>query len=133
MNYRNAHYIDATRIDCEIEHSRYGWIPYTLDPNDTDMSVDNDELLERMTLVGDVAAYIPPTQSELDNIAGVDVRAERNNLLISLVDPLAGNSLRWAELTDDKQQEWVTYRRSLLDITDTEGFPHSVIWPTSPT
>ena len=31
-NYRNAKYIDTTRIDCEIEHPDYGWIPYTLDP-----------------------------------------------------------------------------------------------------
>ena len=63
MNYRNARYIDATRIDCEIEHPVHGWIPYTLDPADTDMTVNNDDLLAAMAENGDVAAYVPPTQA----------------------------------------------------------------------
>ena len=49
MNYRNAKYInDNGWIDCEIEHPQFGWIPYTLDPADTDMTVNNDDLLAAM-------------------------------------------------------------------------------------
>lgn len=34
MEYRNARYIEDGRIDCEINHPVYGWIPFTADPND---------------------------------------------------------------------------------------------------
>ena len=46
--YRNAKVIEAdgSRIDVEINHPEAGWIPYTLDITDTDMTIDNDALLE---------------------------------------------------------------------------------------
>jgi len=132
MNYRNARYIDATRIDCEIEHQVHGWIPYTLDPADTDMTVNNDDLLAAMAQNGDVAAYVPPTQAELDAIAADQVRAEREFKLVTEVDPIAGNALRWAAFTPEKQAEWATYRQDLLYIPQQDGFPFDVIWPTKP-
>ena len=46
--YRNAKYVTETVIDCEIEHEDYGWIPYSLDPADEDMTVNNDDLLVAM-------------------------------------------------------------------------------------
>lgn len=133
MNYRNAKYINETGwVDCEIEHPDYGWIPYTLDPADTDMTINNDDLLAAMTANGDVAAYVPPTQEELDVQAAANVRTERDMKLATEVDPIAGNALRWAALTPDQQQAWADYRQSLLDITQQSGFPHDVVWPTKP-
>lgn len=131
-NYRNAQYIDAVRIDCEIEHESYGWIPYTLDPADTDMTVNNDDLLAAMEAAGDVAAYVPPTQAELDADAADQVRKERNSILATEVDPLVSNPLRWADLTADKQAEWSQYRTDLLDVPQQDGFPNTVTWPTEP-
>jgi hypothetical protein len=133
MNYRNAKYIDNTRIDCEIEHPVHGWIPYTLDPTDTDMTINNDDLLAAMASAGDVAAYVPPTQAELDAAAAQAVRAERDMKLATEVDPIAGNALRWAALDDDTQAAWAAYRQALLDIPEQAGFPHDVVWPTKPT
>jgi hypothetical protein len=132
MNYRNAKYIDATRIDCEIEHEKYGWIPYTLDPADVDMTINNDELLAAMSLAGDVAAYVPPTQAELDAIAAQDIRYQRNVKITTEVDPIAGNALRWAALTADHQAAWAAYRQALLDISKQVSFPNSVVWPVKP-
>jgi hypothetical protein len=132
MNYRNARYIDVTRIDCEIEHPVHGWIPYTLDPADTDMAVNNNDLLAAMTENGDVTAYIPPTQAELDAQAADAVRAERDHKLATEVDVIAGNALRWGELTPEKQAEWAAYRQALLDVPQQDGFPHDVTWPTMP-
>lgn len=133
MNYRNAKYINANGwIDCEIEHPEYGWIPYTLDPADTDMTINNDDLLAAMASNGDVAAYVPPTQEELDAQAAADVRAERDMKLSTEVDPIAGNALRWAALTAEQQQAWADYRQALLDIPQQSGFPHDVVWPTKP-
>jgi len=133
MNYRNAKYInDNGWIDCEIEHPEYGWIPYTLNPEDTDMTVDNNVLLAVMAERDDVAAYVPPTQEELDAQAAAAVRQERDMRLIGEVDVIAGNALRWSALTSEQQQAWADYRQALLDVPQQEGFPHSVVWPVAP-
>ena len=131
MNYRNAKYVDDTRIDCEIEHPEFGWIPYTLDPSDTDMTVNNDDLLAAMASAGDVAAYVPPTQAELDAQAAASIRAQRNSLLLT-VDAIAGNALRWAALDADTQAAWAVYRQALLDVPQQAGFPNNVTWPEAP-
>jgi len=130
-NYRNAHYIDDTRIDCEIEHEDFGWIPYTLDPADTDETVDNDALLAAMEAAGDVAEYVPPTQAELDATLSEQLRGERDGLLAE-VDAIAGNALRWGSLDAATQDEWATYRQAMLDVPQQEGFPNEVVWPTKP-
>ena len=132
MDYRNAKYIDATRIDCEIEHPVHGWIPYTLDPADTDMTINNDDLLSAMASAGDVAAYVPPTQAELDEAAAQAVRATRDMKLATEVDPIAGNALRWAALDAETQAAWAAYRQALLDAPAQAGFPHNVTWPEVP-
>lgn len=133
MKYRNAKYInDNGWIDCEIEHPIYGWIPYTLDPADTDMTVNNYDLLAVMAANGDVAAYVPPTQEELDAQAAADVRATRNMKLSAEVDQIAGNALRWAALTAEQQQAWADYRQALLDVPQQPGFPTDVVWPVKP-
>ncbi|AFM54659.1 hypothetical protein P12053L_54 [Celeribacter phage P12053L] len=133
MKYRNAKYInDNGWIDCEIEHPQFGWIPYTLDPADTDMTINNDELLAAMSAKGDVAAYVPPTQAELDARAADAVREERDMKLSSEVDPIAGHALRWAALDDAAQASWTAYRQALLDIPSQAGFPTDVTWPTKP-
>ena len=36
--------VENTAYDVEINHPDYGWIPYTLDPSDTDMTIDNHKL-----------------------------------------------------------------------------------------
>ena len=133
MDYRNAKYIDATRIDCEIEHPVHGWIPYTLDPADTDMTINNDDLLSAMASAGDVAAYVPPTQAELDEAAAQAVRATRDMKLATEVDPIAGNALRWAALDAVTQAAWAAYRQALLDVPQQAGFPNDVTWPEEPT
>lgn len=131
-NYRNAKYIDGTRIDCEIEHSVHGWIPYTLDPTDTDMTINNDDLLAAMTAAGNVASYVPPTQAELDAATAESVRSTRDTKLIDEVDVVAGNALRWADLNTGQQAMWATYRQSLLDVPAQAGFPNTIEWPVKP-
>ena len=131
MNYRNAKYISPTNIDCEIEHEDYGWIPYTLDPTDEDMTVNNNDLLAAMTAAGDVAPYVPPTQAELDAALSAQLRSERDNLLVE-VDAIAGNALRWATLSAEQQNVWAVYRQALLDVPQQDGFPNDVTWPVAP-
>lgn len=130
MNYRNAKYIDNEgRIDCEIEHPVYGWIPYTLDPNDTDNTVDNSELLALMYEQDDVVAI---TQEELDSQLAEEIRYQRDLKLATEVDPLVMNSLRWNDLTAKEQQAISDYRKALLDLPQQAGFPNDITWPVKP-
>lgn len=121
---------DNLRMNVEINHPNYGWIPYTVDPSDTDTTINNDELL---SLIGnDFVQYVPPTQEELDAQAAMAVRNQRDLLLALEVDPMVSNPLRWADLTSEQQAAWAAYRTALLDITDQAGFPHNITWPTKP-
>ena len=132
MNYRSAKYINNNGwIDCEIQHPDFGWIPYTLNPADTDMTVNNDDMLAAMAKAGDVAAYVPPTQAELDEALSAQLRMHRDALL-SEVDAIAGNALRWSALDDKVQAAWAAYRQALLDIPQQSGFPINVNWPVKP-
>jgi len=132
MNYRNAKYINNNGwIDCEIQHPVYGWGPYTLNPADTDMTVNNDDLLAAMAANGDVAPYVPPTQAEIDEALSAQLRMDRDALL-SKVDAIAGNALRWPALDAKLQAAWAAYRQALLDIPQQSGFPINVNWPVKP-
>ena len=130
--YRNAvsFAADNSRIDVEINHPEYGWIPYSCNTFDTDMTINNDDLL---ALIGsDFTPYTPPTQEELDAKKALDVREWRDHLLQSEVDPIVSNSLRWADMSEDKQAEWAQYRTDLLNVPQQSGFPHNVTFPTKP-
>ena len=71
MNYRHAKYLANGCIDCEIEHPKYGWIPFTLDPADTSAAVDAAELFERITTAGAAAAYVQPPPNVAQIIASL--------------------------------------------------------------
>ncbi len=129
---RNATSLQADNLsmDVEINHPEHGWIPYTLDPADTDNTINNDDV---MALIGsNFTAYVAPTQAELDSETAANVRAERDNILATVVDPMVSNPLRWADLSSDKQTEWSQYRTDLLNVPQQAGFPASVTWPTEP-
>ena len=130
---RNAQSLNAenTMFDVEINHPIFGWIDYTLNPDDTDMSIDNSKLLELIGL--DYAAYVAPTQAELDAELAASLRAQRDSKLALEVDPIVSNPLRWNELTEAKQTEWAQYRTDLLDLPEQSGFPNTVTFPTKPT
>jgi len=121
---------DNTRMDVEINHPTYGWIPYTLDPSDTDTTVDNDAV---MSLIGtDFTSYVAPTQADLDAGTALQIRSDRDYKLLTEVDPLVSNPLRWSELTSDKKTEWSQYRTDLLNLPQQSGFPNTITWPVKP-
>ena len=59
MNFRNPVYTINNRIDCEIDHPVYGWIPFTADPLDTGAEFDVAELYDRMTRSPSIQPYVP--------------------------------------------------------------------------
>ena len=130
MEYRNAKYVTETSIECEINHVDFGWIPYGISDAETDpVGIRiNTELKGNMAINGDVVAYSAPS----DEVLAVGVRAERDNILATVVDPIVSNSFRWEDFTDEKRTEWTVYRQALLDIPEQSGFPSDVTWPEKP-
>jgi len=129
---RNAKSLQAdnARMEVEINHPDYGWIPYGLDPADTDTTINNDAILALIST--DFVAYVAPTAAEIATALAVTERSKRDSILTTVVDPIAGNALRWAALTSEQRTAWATYRTALLDVPAQAGFPSSITWPTAP-
>lgn len=120
MDIRNPVFTADGRIDCEIEHPVYGWIPFTADPNDVEPK--GSEIYAAALVMGP-AEYVeppvvPPTAEQ--------VRAQRNSLL---------SASDWTQVADAPvdQTAWAAYRQALRDVPDQEGFPANVVWPVPPT
>ena len=129
---RNAQSLNAdnTLMDVEINHPDYGWIPYTLDPTDTDTTIDNNAVMSLIST--NFTAYVAPTQEELDTETAEQVRSDRDYKLLTEVDPLVSNPLRWADISSSKQTEWAQYRTNLLNVPQQSGFPNTISWPEKP-
>ena len=126
---RNAVSLNAenTIFDLEINHPEFGWIPYSLHPDDSDNTIDNADLLN---LIG--SNYSAFSQSDYDAKIAANVRRVRNLRLEQEVDPIVSNPLRWAEMTTEEQTTWSQYRTDLLNVPQQSGFPHNVTFPTKP-
>lgn len=58
----------------------------------------------------------------------IEVRQIRNKLL----QETDWVSIKAKDDGEDVPTNWKTYRQSLRDITEQEGFPHNVVWPNKP-
>jgi len=133
MEYRNPVYTEDGRIDCEINHPEYGWIPFTCDPDDTGAAFDVAGLFAEMQ--PETAPYVaPPAITYTDEENAARTRNERDYLLRTFVDPIVTNPLRWDALTVEEQEAMKAYRQALLDVTELPGFPvlEDVVWPVYP-
>jgi len=121
---------ENTDFDLEINHPDFGWIPYTLNKDDPDDCVSNEQLL---SLIGsNYAAFVPPTSEEIIQRQAGEARALRSLLLENHVDPLISNSLRWNDMPESERNAWTNYRQELLDISKQSGFPQNITWPQMP-
>ena len=114
-----------TEFEVEINHPTYGWIPYHLLSDDTDTTINDDEIIK---LIGtNFRKYTDEEQNDFD--AG-EIRMERDTRLED-VDDIYG-TLRWEYLSSEKQNEWKQYRIDLLNVPQQSSFPSKVTWPTKP-
>lgn len=92
------------------------------------ISVDGNEPRE---MTADELAGILTEEESIAVVCDI-VRMKRDTRLSEEVDPIVSNPLRWGSLSDEQQLAFTVYRQNLLDITEQEGFPHNVVWPTKP-
>ena len=117
-SYRNAVYSRSNNsmIDCEINHSEYGWIPYTL------TSASNNAMWNTVTS-GSVGAYSDPS----DSVLYVQLRSTRDKLLADSDWTQANDS----PLAAEKKVEWASYRTALRNLPSSSDWP-DVTFPTEP-
>ena len=123
MNYRNAQYNKNGTIDCEIEHPKFGWIPFTASPYDCENH--SKKLYVKIVKEGGAAKYAAPPPPSEEEIAKSN-RELRNSKLIRS---------DWTQLPDVPQaikQKWSLYREQLRNLTEQEGWPYNVKWPIPP-
>lgn len=120
---------DHTSIDLTVRFEEINEdLPFTATPYDVEEH--GRDIFERAKNgeFGVVAEWTPPTTEELAQQA----RWKRNDLL-SEVDTIVGNPLRWASFSQTQQTAWADYRQALLDVPQQPSFPNTINWPTKPT
>lgn len=123
---------EQTVIDCDVDFDDLveEFIPFSASP--TDYHGHGQEIYTR-ALAGDfgvIAPYTPPPEPTLEERIFM-ARQYRNNMLSDL-DAITSNPLRWAAFSTEQQQAYAVYRQALLDVPQQAGFPDSVDWPTPP-
>ena len=66
MNWRNAKKTRDGKIDVELEHPSYGWVPFTIDPADKGAEFDVAELYRDVMASGNVAEFVPPAPTPVE-------------------------------------------------------------------
>lgn len=100
-NFRNPVYssADGQQIDMEIEHSVYGWIPFTARPDDTEQ-LGRDLYAE--AILGDVGEFVDPapTVSDYEDAIQTHVdNAARSKLFrdgVTLASYVSSSIPQWA-------------------------------------
>jgi hypothetical protein len=60
MNWRNAKRNKSGTIDCEIQSPRFGWVPFTANPNDKGAAFDVAAMVAEIEAFGVIAPYVAP-------------------------------------------------------------------------
>jgi hypothetical protein len=124
VNWRNPQFTADGRIDCEIEHPEFGWIPFTVDPADAGAAIDTAALDAAIRAAGDIAPYVPPPGPTIDD-AWAALRAERNARLAAS---------DWTQVADAPVDAaaWAAYRQALRDMPENTADPFAPVWPATP-
>jgi len=122
---------EHTVINCEVDFDdlKEEFVPFSADLIDTyahTKQIFNECVEGKWGTVAEFKPYIPTTE-ELASQA----RAQRDQLLSEL-DSIVGNPLRWASFSSEQQTAWADYRQALLDVPQQPGFPNNIIWATKP-
>lgn len=122
---------EHTVIDCMVVFEHFGAEPVPFSCRPTDPEVYASEIFTRCVSgeFGIVQEYTPLELTE--EMRAIDARVYRRGLLSDL-DSIVSNPLRWASFSAEKQKAYADYRQALLDVPQQAGFPYNIIWPTLP-
>lgn len=123
-----------TLTPADAQRFGYGMYEFSQKPETTERYKKVVEVLPERDLEGywrqkwSIVDQTDEEKSQVDHNESIKLRYVRNCKL---------NESDWTRLDDiglslQKKNEWAEYRQKLRDITQQEGFPFSVIWPTPP-
>jgi hypothetical protein len=67
-----------------------------------------------------------------EDTSWAELRFDRDQKLLTEIDPIVTNPLRWSSLSETQQEAYATYRQELLDLPDNTTDPRNPVWPTPP-
>jgi hypothetical protein len=117
--------------DVDFDHLDEVYVPFSATANDKYEHTKEIFARAKAGNFGVVAEFAPPPPPTTEELANIE-RLQRDALL-SEVDSIVGNPLRWASFSQAQQQAWSNYRQALLDVPQQAGFPNTINWPTKPT
>ena len=84
IEVRNAKYIDENhiRLDCEVNHPEFGWIPFTADPEDPE---EFGRLVHAEAIKGEGEPYTPPPPPSPEEIRAAMPPLTRRQLRLGLL------------------------------------------------
>lgn len=128
LDVKNPEYVshDGSLINLEVLFESIGY-PVLFTASPTDSEAHGRLLYTEATkgTYGPIKAYSGPSEEALK---ALEVRKERDSLLTQM-DRVVSNPLRWEGLTQNEKDAYATYRQALLDVPQQEGFPFNVEWP----
>lgn len=92
---------------------------------DVEVVEDQDHTPADYTMIGE--EYVLNDDPRAIEYKQNHVREIRNGYLVSYVDPVVSNPLRWADMTEEERQKYADYRHYLLDYTQGENW-----WENNP-
>jgi hypothetical protein len=115
MKTRNPIYTADGRIDCEIEHPQYGWIPFTASPDDPEQH--GRDIFAAAVASGNVAPYVAPVIDPAEVFAAeqAEQEAKRQAAYTAEADPLF---FKW-QAGEATEAEWLAKRQEIRD-----RYPH---------
>jgi len=114
-----------TQVELEVDFDELDdeYVPFLADPND--IVSWGPDLFNRAVAgeFGPIPPFEVPANTTQEESLEL-IRAMRDSILESEVDPVVSNPLRWSSMTPEKQQEWADYRQALLNLPVTNASAH---------
>ena len=121
--YGNWVGLDDNMTESEIHERIVQCVPLVKWERVSDPTVE-----ELVGYISEPVTYTAPVIEEVTTSLENTVRMIRNDKL-SRFD---WTQLPDAPLTAEQKTAWGTYRQALRDVTEQEGFPSTIVWPTAP-
>ena len=130
MQVKNPQWANAehTLIDLEVEHSQYGWIPFTANPNDPEEYGRQLYAEAAAGQFGPIAEYVPPPPPSADaNKAEAERRLQSTDWVNQpdVYDPASTPHLT-------NRDAFLAYRSQVRAIA-VNPVAGNLNWPTEPT
>lgn len=129
--------VDLSSLDRSIQGIHWdgqkGDIAYW-DPQ-TRRMLSNQELTSFSDYQWVIDAFNAAKQQIAENIAAMAISNATELVLLqrnTLLKSSDWTQLPDVPLTDEQKAQWSVYRQALRDITDQQGFPENIVWPTEP-